>query len=169
MFNHVSLKLTQSQAAFIKTLPVHGLRQKLNGDLPQIVELDYYKCFEYWLGSELVFRFQIVKMSTSSLKVTFLGLGSMGSAIATNILKKGFQLVVWSRTTSKANVNQLKNERKLTMNILIHQDLVKAGARSAATALEAVADADVIVSCLFDDKSCIDTAQGCNSSSQNLL
>ncbi|CAF1205864.1 unnamed protein product [Adineta ricciae] len=83
-------------------------------------------------------------MSTSSVKVTFLGLGSMGSAIARNILKKGFQLVVWSRTTSKAN------------------DLVKAGARSAATAREAVADADIIVSSLFDDKSCLDTAQGEN-------
>jgi len=39
---------------------------------------------------------------------------------------------------------------------------VNAGARQAATPREAVADADVIVSCLFDDKSCLDTAQGYN-------
>jgi 3-hydroxyisobutyrate dehydrogenase len=43
-------------------------------------------------------------MTSSQLKVTFLGLGSMGSGIAKNILKKGFQLVVWSRTASKADV-----------------------------------------------------------------
>jgi 3-hydroxyisobutyrate dehydrogenase-like beta-hydroxyacid dehydrogenase len=45
-------------------------------------------------------------MASSQLKVTFLGLGSMGSAIAKNILKKGFSLVVWSRTASKADVNK---------------------------------------------------------------
>ncbi|UJR31895.1 hypothetical protein I4U23_019369 [Adineta vaga] len=83
-------------------------------------------------------------MSTSSMKVTFLGLGSMGSAIAKNIVKKGFQLVVWSRTASKAD------------------DLIKAGAHSATSAREAVADADIIISCLYDDKSCLETAQGEN-------
>jgi 3-hydroxyisobutyrate dehydrogenase len=45
-------------------------------------------------------------MSSSPLKVTFLGLGGMGSAMAKNILGKGFQLVVWSRTASKADVNR---------------------------------------------------------------
>jgi 3-hydroxyisobutyrate dehydrogenase-like beta-hydroxyacid dehydrogenase len=39
---------------------------------------------------------------------------------------------------------------------------VKAGAQLAATAREAVANANVIVSCLFDDKACLDTAQGYN-------
>jgi len=39
---------------------------------------------------------------------------------------------------------------------------VNAGARLAATPREAVANADVIVSCLFDDKSCLDAAQGHN-------
>jgi len=83
-------------------------------------------------------------MASSQLQVSFLGLGNMGSGIAKNIQKKGFQLVVWSRTASKAD------------------DLVKAGARLAATPREAVANADVIVSSLFDDKSCLDTAQGEN-------
>ncbi len=45
-------------------------------------------------------------MSSSQLKVAFLGLGGMGSPMAKNILKKGFQLVVWSRTASKADVNK---------------------------------------------------------------
>lgn len=40
---------------------------------------------------------------------------------------------------------------------------MSAGARLAATPREAVANADVIVSCLFDDKSCLDTAQGYKS------
>lgn len=44
-------------------------------------------------------------MSATGLKVTFLGLGNMGNAIAQNILKKGFPLVVWSRTAAKADVN----------------------------------------------------------------
>ncbi|CAF0988141.1 unnamed protein product [Adineta steineri] len=83
-------------------------------------------------------------MSSSQLKVTFLGLGSMGSAMARNILKKGFQLTIWSRTISKA------------------EEFVNAGARVEKSAREAVADADIIVSCLFDDKSCLDTAQGEN-------
>lgn len=83
-------------------------------------------------------------MSSAQLKVAFLGLGSMGNGIAQNILKKGFSLVVWSRTASKAD------------------SLVKAGATVASTAREAVANADVIVSCLYDDKSCLDTAQGEN-------
>ncbi len=39
---------------------------------------------------------------------------------------------------------------------------MKAGAQLAATAREAVANANVIVSCLFDDKACLDTAQGYN-------
>jgi 3-hydroxyisobutyrate dehydrogenase-like beta-hydroxyacid dehydrogenase len=43
-------------------------------------------------------------MATPQLKVTFLGLGGMGSAIAKSIQKKGFELVVWSRTASKADV-----------------------------------------------------------------
>jgi 3-hydroxyisobutyrate dehydrogenase len=45
-------------------------------------------------------------MASSQLKVSFLGLGGMGTAIAKNILTKGFQLVVWSRTASKADVGK---------------------------------------------------------------
>jgi 3-hydroxyisobutyrate dehydrogenase-like beta-hydroxyacid dehydrogenase len=45
-------------------------------------------------------------MASSQLQVSFLGLGNMGSGIAKNIQKKGFQLVVWSRTASKADVHK---------------------------------------------------------------
>ncbi|CAF2801187.1 unnamed protein product [Rotaria sp. Silwood2] len=74
-------------------------------------------------------------MASSQLKVSFLGLGNMGNAMAKNILNKGFQLVVWN---------------------------LSAGANLAATPREAVINADVIISCLFDDKSCLDAAQGEN-------
>ncbi len=50
--------------------------------------------------------------------------------------------------------------REMIRRTISIQDFVKAGAQVAATAREAVANADVIVSCLFDDKSCLDTAQG---------
>ena len=43
-------------------------------------------------------------MASSQLKVAFLGLGAMGNGMAKNILKKGYQLTVWSRTASKADV-----------------------------------------------------------------
>jgi 3-hydroxyisobutyrate dehydrogenase-like beta-hydroxyacid dehydrogenase len=45
-------------------------------------------------------------------------------------------------------------------NAFAFQSLVDAGAVLARTPREAVANADVIVSCLFDDKSCLETAQG---------
>lgn len=47
---------------------------------------------------------QMTSSSTAALKVAFLGLGSMGNAIAKNILKHQFPLIVWSRTASKADV-----------------------------------------------------------------
>lgn len=36
------------------------------------------------------------------VKVGFIGLGNMGIPMAKNVLKKGFQLIVWNRTLSKA-------------------------------------------------------------------
>jgi len=56
-------------------------------------------------------------MTSSLLKVSFLGLGNMGNAMANNILKKGFQLVVWSRTASKADVRKLTYYNKLKEKI----------------------------------------------------
>jgi 3-hydroxyisobutyrate dehydrogenase-like beta-hydroxyacid dehydrogenase len=66
------------------------------------------------------------------MKIGFIGLGHMGSAMASNLLKAGHQLIVYNRTPDKA------------------QPLVAQGARAAA----AVADAcqgDAVITMLADD------------------
>ena len=35
------------------------------------------------------------------MKVAFIGLGKMGSAIASNIVKRGFELTVWNRSPER--------------------------------------------------------------------
>ena len=42
-----------------------------------------------------------------AMEVGFLGLGIMGKAMATNLLRKGFKLTVWNRTLSKVKQQQL--------------------------------------------------------------
>jgi 3-hydroxyisobutyrate dehydrogenase len=69
-------------------------------------------------------------MSTS---VALLGLGTMGSGMAQNLLKAGFALTVYNRTVAKA------------------APLAEAGARVAGTPAEAARGAQVIVSMLADD------------------
>ncbi len=81
-------------------------------------------------------------MADQVKKVGFLGLGRMGSGIANNILKAGFELRVYNRTAAKM------------------QPLVEAGARASASPREAAMGADVVVSCLFDDSSVLDTVGG---------
>ncbi len=79
------------------------------------------------------------------MKVAFLGLGNMGSAIANNILNAGFELTVWNRTQAKM------------------QPLIANGARGAPGAnipRQAVVDADVVLTCLMDDKSILDVLEG---------
>lgn len=84
------------------------------------------------------------------MKITFLGLGNMGSGMAKNILEAGFDLVVWNRTTSKTEA------------------LVAQGAVAALTIGEAVSDADVIVSSLMDDKSILENVQGADGLIANM-
>ena len=76
------------------------------------------------------------------LKVAFLGLGKMGAGMAGNILRAGFGLSIYNRTHAKTKT------------------LADAGATTASTPREAVAQADVVVSCLMDDRSVIDTVTG---------
>ena len=66
------------------------------------------------------------------VKVGFIGLGQMGSAMATNLLKAGHEVAVWNRTPGKADA------------------LVQAGARRAASPRDA-ADAEVVMTMLADD------------------
>jgi len=65
--------------------------------------------------------------------VAILGLGTMGAGMAANLLKAGFALSVYNRTTAKALA------------------LTDSGARLAATPAEAVKGASVIISMLSDD------------------
>jgi 3-hydroxyisobutyrate dehydrogenase len=66
-------------------------------------------------------------------KIALLGLGTMGSGMAANLLKAGFALTVYNRTAAKA------------------QPLVAAGAKLASTPAEAALDASVIIGMLADD------------------
>ncbi|MBJ6724139.1 NAD(P)-dependent oxidoreductase [Geomesophilobacter sediminis] len=67
------------------------------------------------------------------MKVAFLGLGNMGSAIAPHLIEAGHQLAVYNRTRSKA------------------EQLEAAGARIASTPGDAAGDVDVVITMLADD------------------
>jgi 3-hydroxyisobutyrate dehydrogenase-like beta-hydroxyacid dehydrogenase len=68
------------------------------------------------------------------MKVAFLGLGKMGSALAKLLLKGGEDLTVWNRTISHA------------------EPLAAEGAKVAPTASEAVPEAEVVFSMVMDDE-----------------
>lgn len=75
-------------------------------------------------------------------KVGFLGLGKMGGFMASNILKAGFDVTVYNRTQEKT------------------KPLVEKGAKGAATPREAASGMDVVITCLMDDQSMLDTVSG---------
>ncbi len=66
--------------------------------------------------------------------VTLMGVGTMGSGMASRLLAAGFPLTVWNRSAARA------------------RPLADAGARVAASPREAAAGADVIISMLADDE-----------------
>jgi 3-hydroxyisobutyrate dehydrogenase-like beta-hydroxyacid dehydrogenase len=66
------------------------------------------------------------------MKVGFIGLGRMGSAMAANLLRAGHELAVWNRSPDKAD------------------PLVQRGARRATSPRDA-AEADVVMTMLADD------------------
>lgn len=65
-------------------------------------------------------------------RVGFAGLGTMGAAMAANLLRAGFPLTVWNRTAERA------------------EPLRSAGAAVAATLRELAAATDIVVCCLSD-------------------
>ena len=65
-------------------------------------------------------------------RIAFIGLGIMGLPMAGHLLKAGFPLTVYNRTASRAS------------------DLVRAGARQAATPAEAAPGADFVISIVTD-------------------
>ena len=72
------------------------------------------------------------------MKIAFIGLGNMGSGMASCILRSGRDLTVWNRTAAKAD------------------SLVAAGAKLAPSPTAAVADADLVITSLMDDASVLD-------------
>ena len=65
-------------------------------------------------------------------RIGFVGLGTMGAAMAANLRRAGFEVTVWNRTPGRAG------------------DLVELGAREAATPAAVAAAADVVVCCVSD-------------------
>ena len=65
-------------------------------------------------------------------RIGFVGLGTMGAAMAANLRKAGFELTVWNRTPGRA------------------ADLVSLGAQEAATPAAVAGRSDVVVSCVSD-------------------
>lgn len=74
--------------------------------------------------------------------IAYLGLGIMGRGMAANLLKAGHNVVVWNRTPERC------------------QPLVAQGARQATTPAEAVANAEVVMYCLSDDRAVEDLVWG---------
>jgi len=70
---------------------------------------------------------------TDKLKIGFIGLGAMGSGIAKNIAKAGFDLRVFNRTAART------------------APLAEAGAKVAACPADAAREADIVVTMLADD------------------
>ncbi|WP_373376619.1 NAD(P)-dependent oxidoreductase [Cupriavidus nantongensis] len=67
------------------------------------------------------------------MKIAFLGLGTMGLPMAANLLKAGYAVRGWNRSPAPV------------------AKLAALGAQGAATPVEAVTDADVLISMLADD------------------
>ncbi|AEI39264.1 NAD(P)-binding domain-containing protein [Paenibacillus mucilaginosus] len=65
--------------------------------------------------------------------IGFIGLGTMGNPMAVNLLKKGFEVVAYNRTPSKAD------------------NLLELGARTVSTPAQAAKDADVVITMLSTD------------------
>jgi len=70
----------------------------------------------------------------SNKKIAFLGMGIMGAPMATNLVRSGYQVIVWNRTANRPGTQLAES----------------AGAKLAFSIKEAVANADLIFTCLGD-------------------
>src|SRR5438309_679954 len=66
--------------------------------------------------------------------ISYLGLGTMGSGMAANLLKAGYQLTVWNRSTAKC------------------EPFARKGARVADTPADAARDVDLVIYMLSNDQ-----------------
>ncbi|MFC4011734.1 NAD(P)-dependent oxidoreductase [Nonomuraea purpurea] len=81
----------------------------------------------------------MVRMNITHERISILGLGAMGRALAGALLEAGREVTVWNRTPGKAG------------------DLVARGAREASSVEEAIKAGDLTVVCLLDDSSVRET------------
>lgn len=84
------------------------------------------------------------------MRVAFVGLGSMGSGMARNLLKAGHSLTVFNRTRSRA------------------EELEQAGAKVADSPAEAASRAEVLITMLADDHALEDSLLGPGRALQTL-
>ena len=84
------------------------------------------------------------------MKIGFIGLGAMGSAMAQNLIKAGFPLTVYNRTRSRA------------------EELRSSGAVVADTPDQAASGVDVMITMLADDRALEQTILGSGSAIQSL-
>ena len=77
-------------------------------------------------------------------KIAYLGLGTMGSGMASNLLKAGYQLTVWNRSAEKC------------------KPFARKGARVADTPAEAARDVDLVMYILSNDEAVEDVVLGAN-------
>ncbi|MNH92735.1 2-hydroxy-3-oxopropionate reductase [compost metagenome] len=83
-------------------------------------------------------------------KIGFIGLGTMGAPMVSNLLTKGYPVTVYNRTASKT------------------EGLVKEGATAVSTPREAAEGNDVIITMVSDDNSIADVYEGDNGVLQGL-
>ena len=77
-------------------------------------------------------------------KIAYLGLGTMGSGMASNLLKAGYQLTVWNRSAEKC------------------KPFARKGARVADTPADAARDVDLVMYILSNDEAVEDVVLGAN-------
>lgn len=75
-------------------------------------------------------------------KIGFIGLGKMGTPIAKNILKAGYELTIYNRTPEKL------------------KSLLDSGAKAASTPREAAQKSEVVITCLMDDQTELECTTG---------
>lgn len=75
------------------------------------------------------------------MNISFIGLGAMGTAMVERLLLANYSVTVFNRTPEKI------------------QPLVKLGAKASDSIANAVAQADVVMTCLFDDKAVLDVTR----------
>lgn len=90
------------------------------------------------------------KAAAGKLCVGFLGLGIMGSPMAQNLIKSGYDVTVWNRTKSKCD------------------PLINLGAKYQPSPQEVAASCDVTFAMLADPESALDVATGENGAASGL-